>query len=277
MSRINGLVLDWSPLRLVQRTAQIDRLQADHLDFSRLPESREQILWQWVVHPAGAGRSASPSHRPGGALARRSRGWRRRWRSRVRPPCQRSPTGTIHLDAARLDSPGHYAVSGRVTSDAIEATVKADEPANGLISGIAHLPDLGAIAIQASVNGPRDSLATQVGITAGAADGFRHRHRRSATRGSRPGGQSPGPRHGARPWRVLAVGPGGRQGARSVSQARRQRHDQDRQPSRRRCPDRRAGRRRRWQRRSDRSARHGPRPTRTWPANPTCSPPIRSP
>ena len=63
--------------------------------------------------------------------------------------------GTIQLDVQRLDSPGHYAVNGSVTSDAIQATVKADEPAKGLISGIAHLPDLGAIAIQASVNGPR--------------------------------------------------------------------------------------------------------------------------
>ncbi|HEY4043490.1 MAG TPA: translocation/assembly module TamB domain-containing protein, partial [Rhodopila sp.] len=75
--------------------------------------------------------------------------------------------GTIRLDANRLDSPGHYTVKGRVTSDAIQATVNADEPAKGMISSIAHLPDLGAIAIQASVEGPRDALGTRVGITAG--------------------------------------------------------------------------------------------------------------
>ena len=68
---------------------------------------------------------------------------------------------------SRLDSPGHYVVSGRVTPEAIKATVNAEEPAKGLISGIAHLPDLGAISIHASVNGPRDRLGTQVGITAG--------------------------------------------------------------------------------------------------------------
>ena len=73
----------------------------------------------------------------------------------------------MQLDARRLDSPGHYAVTGTVTPRDIQATVKADEPAKGLISGIAHLPDLGAIAIQASVNGPRDALATQLGINAG--------------------------------------------------------------------------------------------------------------
>ena len=51
--------------------------------------------------------------------------------------------------------------------NAIEATVKADEPAKGLIATAAHLPDLGAISIQASINGPRDALGTRVEITAG--------------------------------------------------------------------------------------------------------------
>ncbi len=75
--------------------------------------------------------------------------------------------GTVHLDARRIDSPGHYVVSGTATADHIQATVKADEPAKGLISSVASLPDLGAIAIQASVDGPRDALATQVGVSAG--------------------------------------------------------------------------------------------------------------
>jgi len=36
---VNGLALDWSPLKLVHRVAQIDQLQADQLKFDRLPES----------------------------------------------------------------------------------------------------------------------------------------------------------------------------------------------------------------------------------------------
>ena len=39
---ISGLVLDWSPSRLLQRTAQIDLLQADRLDLARLPESESK-------------------------------------------------------------------------------------------------------------------------------------------------------------------------------------------------------------------------------------------
>ncbi|HEY4043295.1 MAG TPA: hypothetical protein VGM32_15820, partial [Rhodopila sp.] len=165
---ITGLVLDWSPLKLVRRIAQIDQLRADHLEFSRLPESethttsrtsssfelpvqvdlRHLHIDEAVIVEAVAGAGATLALDGSADL----------------------PTlteGTIQLDANRLDSPGHYTVNGRVTSNAIQATVHADEPAKGLISAIAHLPDLGAIAIQASVGGPRDALGTQVGITAG--------------------------------------------------------------------------------------------------------------
>jgi translocation and assembly module TamB len=75
--------------------------------------------------------------------------------------------GSVQLDAQRLDSPGHYAVNGRITPDAIQATITAREPAKGLLASLAQLPDLGAVSIQASVNGPKDALGTQVGLTAG--------------------------------------------------------------------------------------------------------------
>ena len=164
---VSGVILDWSPLKLLGRTAQIDQLQADRLDFSRLPESeskssssgsfelpvtvdlRHLHVEQAVVGAPVAGVAATLALDGAANL----------------------PTlteGTIQLDVLRLDSPGHYALSGRVTPDAIEATLKAEEPAKGLISSIAKLPDLGAIALQGSVNGPRDALGTQIGVTAGA-------------------------------------------------------------------------------------------------------------
>jgi translocation and assembly module TamB len=171
---IDGLMLDWSPLQLIHRVAQIDEVRADHLDFARLPESQGETsssgsfnlpvqvdlrhlhVDQAVVGAPVAGVAATLSLDGSANL----------------------PTlteGTARLDVSRLDTPGHYSVAGTVTSDAIQALVKADEPAKGLISEAAHLPDLGAIAIQASVNGPRDRLGTQVAITAGqltaSADG----------------------------------------------------------------------------------------------------------
>jgi translocation and assembly module TamB len=164
---INGLVLDWSPLKLVQRIAQIDRLQADQLDFDRLPESdkkassssssfnvpvqidlRQLHVDKAIIGAPVAGVAAIFALDGSGTL----------------------PTlteGAVQLKANRLDSPGHYTVNGEVTPATIRATVKADEPAKGLISEVAHLPDLGAITIQASINGPRDALDTKVGVTAG--------------------------------------------------------------------------------------------------------------
>jgi translocation and assembly module TamB len=163
---IKGLVLDWSPLKLVQRIALIDRLQADHVDFSRLPKSEGTTnsgssfnmpvrldLRDLQINSASIG---APVAGVAATLALNGSA-----------DLRTLTEGTVRLDANRLDSPGHYAVSGRVTSDMIQATVKADEPANGLISSIAKLPGLGAISIDAAVDGPQDRLGTRVGITAG--------------------------------------------------------------------------------------------------------------
>jgi translocation and assembly module TamB len=166
---ISGLALDWSPLKLLQRTAVIDQLQADRLDLVRLPESestttstsngsfnlpvrvdlRHLRIGQAVIGASVAGVAATLTLDGAAEL-------------------QTLNDGTAQLDVQRLDSPGHYTVDGRVAPDAIRATVKAEEPAKGLLSGIAHLPDLGAVSIQGSVNGPRDGLTTQLGVTAGS-------------------------------------------------------------------------------------------------------------
>ncbi len=165
---ISGLVLDWSPWQLVHRTAEIDLLQADQLDFSRLPESKSKAptsntssfnlpvrvdlrrlhIDRATIGTPVAGEAATLALDGSANLPSLS-------------------LGSVVLDANRLDSPGHYTVSGDVTQDEIIATIKANEPAKGLISSIAHLPDLGAITIQASANGPRSALVTRVDIGAG--------------------------------------------------------------------------------------------------------------
>jgi translocation and assembly module TamB len=163
---IHGLVLDWSPLQLVHRIAQIDQLQADRLDLYRLPEYKStgsssgsfNLPVQVDLRHLHVGQAVVGAPVAGVAATLALDG------SATLPTLTE---GTIQLEASCLDSPGHYAVNGKVTSEAIEATVTAGEPAKGLISGIAHLPDLGAVTIQATVNGPRDNLATKLSLTAG--------------------------------------------------------------------------------------------------------------
>ena len=225
---ISGVVLDWSPSKLLERTALVDQLQADRLDFTRLPESESKTgssggsfdlpvqvdlrhlhVGQAVIGAPVAGVAATLALDGSATL-------------------QTLTAGTIQLDVRRLDSPGHYAVNGQVTPEAIEATVKAEEPAKGLISGIAHLPDLGAISIHASVNGPRDGLAPKLGLTAGPLTASASGTVDLAASGGRPGGQGPGSRDGARGWHVMAVGAGGRHRAWPVHQARREGYHQNR-------------------------------------------------
>ncbi|HET6308377.1 MAG TPA: translocation/assembly module TamB domain-containing protein [Rhodopila sp.] len=165
---VSNVVLDWSPLRLLQRTALIDLLQADRLDLARLPQSestetstssgtfalpvqvdlRHLLIRQAHIAAPVAGVDAALALDGSASL-------------------QTLTTGSARLDIRRTDSPGHYALDGQATSNVIQATVTAEEPAKGLISGIAHLPDLGAIAIRTVVNGPLDRLGTQVNISAG--------------------------------------------------------------------------------------------------------------
>jgi translocation and assembly module TamB len=166
---IAGLALDWSPLELVQGIAQIDQVRADRLVFARLPVSQSKTntnrsgesfdlpvqvdlrhlhIDQAEIAASVAGAAATLVLDGSANLTTLTE-------------------GTVQLDVNRLDSPGHYVVDGQVSPNNIQAAVKVNEPAKGLISEIAHLPDLGAIAIRASVSGPRDSLGTQVGITAG--------------------------------------------------------------------------------------------------------------
>ena len=165
---ISGLVLDWSPLKLLRRTALVDNVQAQRVDFARLPISESQTkssssgsyslpvhvdlrrlhVDQAVIGAAVAGTAATLVLNGMAEFASLTE-------------------GSVQIDAQRLDSPGRYAVAGTLTEHTVQATVNVNEPAKGLISSIAHIPDVGPIAIQGSVNGPKDGLATEIGITAG--------------------------------------------------------------------------------------------------------------
>jgi translocation and assembly module TamB len=167
---VSDVALNWSPLRLLQKQAHVDLLQVGAVDVTRLPESssttttksssggsfslpvrvdvdRLQIDKISIAKPV-AGAAAVLAATGSAHVASLDR-------------------GSVQLDVKRTDSPGHYVVAGTLAPGAIKANLNVDEPPKGLISTIAHLPDLGAIKVQAAVDGPRDRLNTQVGINAG--------------------------------------------------------------------------------------------------------------
>ncbi|MBV9782356.1 MAG: hypothetical protein JO264_00915, partial [Acidisphaera sp.] len=167
---IDDLALDWSPLRLLGRDAAISRLAASRIALARLPESQP-------AGPAKPGRNA-PLRLP----VRVDLDALHVGRLELAPPIAGmaaavSIDGAAHLasltdgDAAltvqRLDGAGSYRVSGRIDAAHIVATVTAQEPPHGLVSGLAGLPDLGALSLNATLDGPWSATGVKLALTAG--------------------------------------------------------------------------------------------------------------
>jgi translocation and assembly module TamB len=167
---LENVTLDWSPTALLHRTVLIERLATGTLDLPRMPESStagtspgsssssselpmKVVLKQLEVRQARigkdvAGASAVLSLTGAGSLESLS-------------------AGEVRLAIQRLDAGGQYSLDGTIDSQTVRATLKVDEPAQGLISGIADLPDLGAIVLDATVNGPLTAITTDLKASAG--------------------------------------------------------------------------------------------------------------
>jgi translocation and assembly module TamB len=160
---IDGLTFDWSPTRLLHGVLDIDRLDARAADFARMPVSsggksstglpvrvalQEMRIERLQIGAAVAGQSFLLSAAGSGAL-------------------DSTTDGHGSLTVRRLDGEGQYTVNGSVDAQRLQAAIKVAEPANGLISGLAGLPDLGPIAIDATLNGPRNAVVTSLAASAG--------------------------------------------------------------------------------------------------------------
>ena len=79
-----------------------------------------------------------------------------------------SPTDvTVSLNVRPLHGAGSYTVTGTADATRLRAMLHADEPAHGLLAGLAGLPDLAAVTLDADLDGPRHAVATRVTLTAG--------------------------------------------------------------------------------------------------------------
>jgi translocation and assembly module TamB len=86
-------------------------------------------------------------------------------------------TGSAHVvsleqsDAAlairRVDGPGTYELEAQLNPSALRARLTASEPPQGLVSGLAGLPELGALSVDAALDGPRDAIGTRLSVEAG--------------------------------------------------------------------------------------------------------------
>ena len=74
----------------------------------------------------------------------------------------------VALTVNRLDAPGSYKINGRIDAAYLKAELDINEPQHGLLAGLAKLPELGALSIQASAEGPRNAEAIRFAVAAGS-------------------------------------------------------------------------------------------------------------
>ena len=163
--RIDDVVLQWSPSKLLERRLQVDRLGAARIELVHLPATSddqpkqtsnlpvridiEQLDLERVdIGEAVAGAAASVSVH--GQIHAAS-----------------LEDANIAVKVAHLDGSGSYEVNARMDATRIDARVAADEPGGGLLQRLAKLPDLGPLSLRASIEGPRNDEALSFALTAG--------------------------------------------------------------------------------------------------------------
>ncbi len=168
---IQDLVLDWSPLELMHRTLAVDRLDVGAADFARMPESSggksSGLPVKVVLRQFEVGRLTIGAPVAGKQYVVAVQG---------AADLQSMSAGSGRLTVQQIGGSGRYSLQGNIGPQRLQAAITAREQAHGLISGAAGLPDVGPIAIDASLDGPRDGVATHVAASAGPLRAQVQRH-----------------------------------------------------------------------------------------------------
>ena len=75
--------------------------------------------------------------------------------------------GSGRLTVQQIGGSGRYSLARQHRSATLAGRYHREGTSDGLILGAAGLPDVGPIAIDASLDGPRDGVATHVAASAG--------------------------------------------------------------------------------------------------------------
>lgn len=168
---IDNLAVDWSPLDLLKGDAHVARLAADAVDLPRMPAPSPPAH---KPAPSSSGSFSLPVRVDVDAISIA--------RFAIGAPVATVPAvvsvagnahavsltdATAHLALQRLDGEGTYDLDAAIKAQTIDASLRAHEPPGGLIGGLAGLQPVGAIAIDASVVGPRDALAAKLAADIG--------------------------------------------------------------------------------------------------------------
>ncbi len=161
----SDVALDWSPLALLHKTAEVNLLHANRLRVERLRESEggsSSLPVRVRVVRMAADRAELAAAVPGGPAALALTG---------NLSLDSFTQGALTLDASRLDGAGTYHVQGSLyetpAPGRVTLALNLDEPAGGLVARAANLPDLGALAVHTRLDGPRTAAALDASVAAG--------------------------------------------------------------------------------------------------------------
>ena len=159
--RIN---LDWSPLALLGRRLQVNRLQVAHINIRHLPVSASKPQDTPISIPRidVASMSVDLLELDGTVAG---------------APASLVVRGSAHLRtvqdmiieavAHRVDGDGNYELHLRFDSKRMDAALKLHEPAGGPLESLLQLPGLGALAVTANLSGPRTAERLDLLLAAG--------------------------------------------------------------------------------------------------------------
>ena len=171
----NDLALDWSPTRLLRLQAHVAHIELARLALHRPPLSddepaaeRKQPTRLPLRIDVDAIRIATLELAPSIA------GVASEVQVRAAAHFVSASQFDLALDVERLDATGKYEVKASADASQLTAHVDLGEPAGGLLAQLAGLPDLGALAVKGSLDGPRNAQRLRLVMSAGSAQATAH-------------------------------------------------------------------------------------------------------
>jgi translocation and assembly module TamB len=162
-ARVEDLDLDWSPPRLLAGDIAIYRLAAAEIDLLHQPSfgggssSLRLAIDIEALHVGRLNIAAAVTGSTAASLALDGDAGVTATRQQ----------GRVTLAGKGLSAPGDYHLEAHLGTADVYLRLRGQEPAHGLVSGIAALPDIGALSIDGSLDGPRSALATKLALAAG--------------------------------------------------------------------------------------------------------------
>ena len=164
---VDNAALDWSPWRLLGGVALIADLSADDVGLLRLPTSSGPATQSSGTASLPVAIRLERLHIGRLELAQPVAGVAAALSVDGGASIRGVTDGTADLNVTRLDAAGSFRLSSRVSRNGLMARISAVEPAHGLVSGLIELPDLGALDLKATLDGPWHAVTTQLDLSAG--------------------------------------------------------------------------------------------------------------